>query len=216
MHAFMSYQMTDRVFAASVRDVIAPLGFTSFMAHDDLNVSEEWKTRILQELRQADLFVAVLSANYLASAYCMQESGIAVSRKKMIIAPLSLDGTIPPGFMNHIQSIAVSPTTFTTGHIWPSIFKCNKRHAFAQMIKRVGSSGSFRGAEHNFQILRPYLPQANRQEIVDLLVAAADNDQVCHAGLCHSEYLPPLIASHGQFMPAEKRVKLEKVIAGYK
>lgn len=216
MHAFMSYQMQDRVFAANVRDVIAPLGITSFMAHDDLNVSEEWKARILQELKKADLFVAILSANYLASAYCLQESGIAVSRKKMTIAPLSLDGTIPPGFTNHVQSVAVNPATFGTEDIWPSIFKCDKRHAITQMIKRVKEARSFRGAEHDFQVLRPYLPQANRQEVIDLLVAATDNDQVCHAGLCHTEYLPPLLVSHGQFMPGDKRAKLEKVIASYR
>src|ERR1700736_1359611 len=96
MHAFMSYQMTDRAFAAKVRDTLTPFGITSFMAHDDLEVSEEWKLRILDELSKADLFIAVLSANYLASSYCMQESGISVFRNIKTIIPFAIDTTVSP------------------------------------------------------------------------------------------------------------------------
>src|SRR4051794_30207453 len=39
-HAFLSYRTEDRQFASQVRDTLGPFGITSFMAHDDTQVSE--------------------------------------------------------------------------------------------------------------------------------------------------------------------------------
>jgi hypothetical protein len=52
--------------------------------------------------------------------------------------------------------------------------------------------------------------------VVRLLVASTDNEQICHAGLCHMTYLPPLIASHGHLMPPDKLKALNKVVDSYK
>jgi TIR domain len=71
MHAFLSYQTADRHVAAKVRDILTAFGVTSFMAHDDIEVSAEWRKAILTNIRKADLFVAILSANYYASQFCM-------------------------------------------------------------------------------------------------------------------------------------------------
>jgi len=157
MHAFMSYQMTDRAFAATVRDTLAPFDITSFMAHDDLEVSEEWKFRILEELSKADLFIAVLSSNYLASSYCMQGSGIAVFRNIKLIVPFSIDETVSPGFMNNVQSTRVDPKNFNERNIVPVIFRANPGRAIDTMIENVKQSRSFRGAEYNFETLNPFL-----------------------------------------------------------
>jgi hypothetical protein len=79
-------------------------------------------------------------------------------------------------------------------------------------LKRVND---YRSAERLFESGRPFLNRAQGSKIADLLVAATENGQVCHAALCWKEYLPPLIASHGHLMPADKLAELTRVIDGY-
>ena len=102
--------------------------FSTFMAHDDLKASDDWKKRILEEIKRANLFVAILSENYVKSAFCMQESGIAGFRK-MVICPISIDKTISPGVMDHIQSIRVDPELFSITDLMPSMVKFDARFA---------------------------------------------------------------------------------------
>jgi hypothetical protein len=77
MRAFLSYQTADKLIAARVAGLLSKLKCTAFMAHEDIQVSQEWRLQIIQELGVADLFVPILSANYYGSIWCKQESGIA-------------------------------------------------------------------------------------------------------------------------------------------
>jgi TIR domain len=77
MHAFLSYQTDERAIAARVSDLLSKFGITSFMAHEHIEVSVEWRIEILRQLGFADLFVPILSAKYYSSIWCKQESGIA-------------------------------------------------------------------------------------------------------------------------------------------
>jgi hypothetical protein len=94
MYAFLSYQSADKEVAAKIKAILSRLGVESFLAHEDINVSEEWRLAILAELAKVDLFIPILSAHYYDSIWCKQESGIAAFRE-ITIVPLSLDGSIP-------------------------------------------------------------------------------------------------------------------------
>jgi len=48
--AFISYSSKDKKYGAAVRTALSEVNLESFLAHDDLRVSEEWKARILAEL----------------------------------------------------------------------------------------------------------------------------------------------------------------------
>lgn len=96
MGAFVSYSVEDKAMGAVAKACLETHGFDCFLAHDDLQVSEEWKDRILAELRQADVFVTLLSGAFVDSKWCAQEVGVIVSRPDVLIVPLSLDGTPPP------------------------------------------------------------------------------------------------------------------------
>lgn len=50
MLAFMSYQTEDRGVAAAVAELLKELSIDSFMAHEDIEVSEEWRLSILKQL----------------------------------------------------------------------------------------------------------------------------------------------------------------------
>ena len=96
--AFISYSQEDRKFGAQAKSVLADVGIEAFLAHDDLHVSDEWRKRIIEELKRCDLFVPLLSKNFVASKWAPQEVGFIISRSEVPIAPISLDGTTPFGF----------------------------------------------------------------------------------------------------------------------
>lgn len=101
--AFVSYSVEKKEAAGAVKACLSRFGYECFLAHEDLQVSEEWKHRILEELGAADVFVALLSKEFTESKWCDQELGFIVSRPDVLVVPLSLDGTMPYGFIEGSQ-----------------------------------------------------------------------------------------------------------------
>jgi hypothetical protein len=215
MHAFMSYQTDDRAIAARVSDLLGKVGITSFMAHEHIEVSVEWRTEILRQLGLADLFVPVLSEKYYSSIWCKQESGVAAFRG-MTIIPLSIDGAIPLGFMNPIQSTKIDPDAPTYQNLFPGLAKHDVSFLIDAITKIISTSENYRKAESNFQMILPYTSRATGAQIAELLRVSAKNDQVCNAGLCAQTYLPPLFASHGHLLDAATKKELSDTLARYK
>jgi TIR domain len=214
MRAFLSYQTADKLVAARIAELLNKLGCTSFMAHENIQVSQEWRLSILQELTIADLFIPILSKNYYESIWCKQESGIAAYRSITII-PLSTDGSIPEGFIGHIQSTKIDPNTPKFSDLLPGIAKRDAKFVINALIPIIAKSTSFRGAEANFELILPYVEQATKEQVVELLTVSTANKQICHASLCATTYLPPLLESHGKFMMKETRKELTDVLKQY-
>ncbi|HEX3876807.1 MAG TPA: toll/interleukin-1 receptor domain-containing protein [Bryobacteraceae bacterium] len=169
MLAFMSYQTEDRAVAAAVAKLLERIGVQAFMAHEHIEVSAQWRDEILRQLAAADIFIPILSQRYYASIWCKQESGIAAFRGITLI-PLSIDGSIPQGFMSHIQSTLIEALTPTYSKIIPGLAVHDIHFAISALIGIIARSGNFRGAEANFAMILPYLTRATDQQIVDLLI----------------------------------------------
>lgn len=214
MLAFMSYQTEEREIAAGVAALLGTLGIQAFMAHEHIEVSMQWRDEILRQVGLADLFVPILSQRYYASIWCKQESGIAAFRR-MTIIPLSLDGSIPQGAINHIQSTLLQGGRATYEQILPGLASHDVGFAISAATQLIAGSRSFRSAEYHFQLILPYLAGATDRQIVDLLQISQQNGQIAHASICAREYLPPLMRSHGHLLPADVRADLEQVLAQY-
>jgi hypothetical protein len=214
MYAFLSYQSADKEVAAKIKAILSRLGVESFLAHEDINVSEEWRLAILAELAKVDLFIPILSAHYYDSIWCKQESGIAAFRE-ITIVPLSLDGSIPQGFMAHIQSTRIDPAAPDLTALIAGVAKCDVAFAIDAIINIIAGSSNYRRAEANFELILPYLPRAADAEIAKLLRVSAENSQVSDAGLCARLYLLPLFKSHGHLLDEKTRTQLIEVFARY-
>jgi len=160
MLAFLSYQTGDRYVAGEIGSFLDKIGVRRFMAHESINVSRKWQEEILCNLDKADLFIAILSARYLESPYCLQESGIAVFAGKPII-PLAIDRTTPPGFMAHIQSRNIQPKALDGQMLLASIAEFDRPTLIDCLIERFNESGSYAEAAENFERLEPYLKNAD-------------------------------------------------------
>jgi hypothetical protein len=215
MHAFMSYQTDERAIAARVSELLSKFGITSFMAHEHIEVSDEWREALLRQLSLANLFIPILSAKYYSSIWCKQESGIAAFRG-MTIIPLSIDGTVPQGFLHQIQSTKINPDAPAYQNLLPGLAKLDVSFLIDAITKIISTSGNYRTAESNFAMILPYTSRATGAQIAELLRVSTRNDQVCNAGLCAKTYLPPLFTSHGHLLDAATKKELSDTLDRYK
>jgi hypothetical protein len=195
--AFISYSHVDKRYAGQTRSVLAEVGIEAFLAHEDLEISAEWRTRIIEELARCDLFVPLLSSNFLASKWAPQEVGYIISRPNVVIVPISIDGTIPFGFMSHVQSRPISSDGVTRELLVEPLVKRFPRKIVPGLIRTVGEAPNFRGAEARMRPLVPLFGLFTADEAQALAEAAVGNGQVWSAHRCRTEYLPEFIRLQG-------------------
>ncbi len=193
--AFISYSHKDRKYGAEAKSVLADVGIESFLAHDDLHVSDEWRVRIIEELSRCDIFVPLLSANFLESKWAPQEVGFIISRPDVAIAPISLDGTTPFGFISHVQSRKITKDGITRALLIEPLAKRIPRKIVPALIKIAADAGSFRSAEARVSPLVPLFEKFTREEAQALAEASVKNSQIWSAALCRNEYLPAFISA---------------------
>jgi TIR domain len=201
--AFISYAHQDRKYGGQAKAALAEVGIVGFLAHEDLEVSDEWRERIVEELRTCDLFVALLSAYFLASMWAPQEAGFIISRPEVIIAPLSIDGTLPCGFLSHLQSRKIPPTGISREVLVEPLARRMPRTILPALIRSAARAGSFRIAEARMKPLVPLFSLFTADEAQALAQASVENGQIWSAALCRSEYLPELIRIHAVTLKPE-------------
>ena len=197
VRAFISYSHLDRELGREAKDVLGEVGIQAFLAHDDLETSEQWMSRILTELNLCDLFVPLLSKNFFKSEWAPQEAGFIISRPEAVIAPLSIDGTNPFGFLSQFQSGLIRDGRITRELLVVPLAKRFPRTILPGLIRIAGQAGSFRDAEQKMGALVPYFSDLTAEEAQNLAVASVRNSQIWSALHCRREYLPEFISVHG-------------------
>lgn len=191
--AFISYSHKDRLFGAQAQAVLSSVGIDAFLAHEDLRVSDEWRARILSELQTCSLFVPLLSKNFLASRWAPQEAGFITSRPEVVIAPLSIDRTTPPGFLSHVQSRRIPHSVITRELLIDPLVTRVPRVLLPRLIRIAAGAASCRDAEAKMHPMVEHFPVLTRTEARALAEASINNGQIYSARLCRDEYLPRLI-----------------------
>lgn len=216
VRAFVSYAHVDGLIAGQTKELLDSTGFSTFLAHEDLEVSDEWRECLLQELRQCRLFVPLFSQSYLASAWAVQESGFIASRlHEVVIAPLSLDGTRSIGFLAHVQSPTIQPQGVTAELLIEPLTSRFPRTILPVAIARASRAGDFRGAEKLMKPLVRFFPLFTAEEAEALANGAVHNGQIWNAALCRNEYLPEFLSVLGpQLQPHTLRALAHQVEHG--
>lgn len=99
---FISHVHTEKKAAANLKAILERYGITSFVAHEDIVTSDEWRDEILRCLNSMDALVAILSSDFKSSNWTDQEVGFAVCRDVLIV-PIN-KGQQSYGFIEKYQS----------------------------------------------------------------------------------------------------------------
>lgn len=205
MDAFISYSNANKIIARQIKKVLHEFGISGFLAHEDLQISEEWRDAIIEELKNASIFIALLSAEFKASEWCSQEVGFAIANPEILIVPLSLDGTVPYGFISKLQSKRIKADSDINIILRDILLKKRPRLMIPKWIVKISEVGSFRGAEALMKPLVPHFEKFTEEEVIAFSKAALGNNQVWDAGDCRITYLPAFARCHWDALPQKLR-----------
>ncbi len=118
LRVFISYSNEDRKIAAMAKDAFSMIGVNSFMAHEDIQPTKQWKIEIISELKKCNLFAPIITENFKQSDWANQESGAAIIRGINIIPiSIALPGetfTNPYGFIGDYQALKYKVNDITS------------------------------------------------------------------------------------------------------
>lgn len=99
---FISHSTEDLAVAIDVRALLQKFGIEGFVAHVDIELSQDWVARIIDSLRRCHGLIYILSKSSQNSDWTDQEAGFALEREIPVI-PLSI-GEKPWGFVSRYQA----------------------------------------------------------------------------------------------------------------
>lgn len=107
IRVFLSYSTKSKRLAGRVKAEIESYGMVAFLAHESIKPTEEWTSRILDELEQCDVFVPLLTEPFHHSKWTDQEAGMAMAFRKLI-CPMKIADD-PYGFLGRFQAQLLNP-----------------------------------------------------------------------------------------------------------
>jgi len=103
VRVFLSHKATVKESTSQVKQALARCGIAAFVAHEDIEPTEEWQREIERALFSMDALVALLSEDFHDSTWTDQEVGVAIGRGVPLIAVrLGMD---PYGLMGKGQGL---------------------------------------------------------------------------------------------------------------
>jgi hypothetical protein len=155
MKIFLSYSHLDKNLAGKIKKCLRQYGVKVFLAHDDIEPSEEWADRILEELNNCDIFMPILTKQFNESKWTDQETGCALILKKLII-PLKVD-VDPHGFISRYQARTLKKNDVASSLTGVMRVISGKPRVGALLrdaaIMKFASSESFEDAKNNTERL---------------------------------------------------------------
>ena len=101
---FISHISKDRLKATRLKECLAPLAISGFVAHEDIHPTLEWQSEIERALHTMDGFIAVHTPGFSGSYWTQQEVGFALGRGTKVISFKM--GEDPTGFISKQQALA--------------------------------------------------------------------------------------------------------------
>ncbi len=173
---FLSHSHHDREIAGDLKDEIELFGADVFIAHEDIKPTQEWQEAILENLKNCDVFVALLTDRFEDSDWTDQETGIALALGKIII-PINID-LDPYGFISKYQALKWDLEEPKLS--LPKLIKLlidKKVLNVDNIIEGFSRSYSFENAKMNSEFLSE-VRQFSTQQIDRIVRAAIENRQI--------------------------------------
>src|SRR5438132_6865011 len=176
---FISHSHHDKEIAGEIKSGVERFGATAFVAHEDIRPTREWQDEIIENLKQCDVCLAILTSNFEKSEWTDQETGIAIGLGKTIIG---IQIEIPPyGFVGKFQGLKWD--TKQSVESMKSLLKLLvERKALDEdnIIDAFVKSRSFRIADYNTELLNE-IPRFSKQQINTVVSTAVTNNQIWDA-----------------------------------
>lgn len=104
---FLSHRAKDRTSVSKVAERLKELGHRTFVAHDDIRATKEWRDEILHALNTMTHFVGLVADGFHEGSWTDQEIGYAFARRKDVKKLfVRLSDVVPQGLASFEQAAA--------------------------------------------------------------------------------------------------------------
>jgi hypothetical protein len=134
---FISHLAKYKTNASYLQKSLEIYGISSFVAHEDIEPSQQWEIEIEKALHTMDGFTAILMNGFKESNWCDQEIGFAIA-KEVLIIPIKKE-LDPYGFIGKYQ--AIQPKNKSVSEVAEEIFKIivNNERTHSLMLEKLSS-----------------------------------------------------------------------------
>lgn len=105
---FISYSTKDLEIVNKIKEQLKREGVEVFIAEYSIEPGEKLNKRIVEEIKNCDLFILIWSKNSRKSEYVNQEIGMAKCANKTIIPISTKKGLNPPALINDLKYLNIN------------------------------------------------------------------------------------------------------------
>jgi len=104
IRTFISHRDAYKKQAKLLADSLEPYGISSFVAHETIEPTKEWRLEIMNGLQTMEIMLAFVTDDFHTSTWTNQEVGFALVRGVPVVS-LKVEKNDPPGFIGHEQAL---------------------------------------------------------------------------------------------------------------
>lgn len=177
---FLSHKSSVKGDVAILKQSFARCGIATFVAHEDIEPTEEWHREIERALFSMDALVALLTEDYHDSNWTDQEVGVAIGRGVPLIA-IRL-GQDPYGLMGKGQGLggcSWANTTDMAVKVFRLLYKRlpDKSRLFECALSAYSASNSFADSAWKVENLLTVFENLTKKEVDRVIDALSSNSQ---------------------------------------
>ena len=213
LRIFFSYSTTDKQIVGKLKLFLENSGFEVFLAHEDIRPLVEWQDEIVKNLQRCDIFIPLLTKDFMKSGWTNQEIGIAIAGDKFII-PLQVD-IAPPGFLGKIQSLKINISELRPYIAEQIVSLIKNKSKFGKdmknfIINQLEESGSFEEAKARSSLLEDF--EVFSKEEINRVVDIVINSRCIHDSYGAQKILRRLFKKYKTDIEKDKYDKVMKSI----
>jgi hypothetical protein len=180
VRVFLSHKATVKIETAQLKKALLRCGIAAFVAHEDIEPTEEWQREIERALFSMDALVALLSPDFHDSNWTDQEVGVAIGRGVPLIAVRL--GRDPYGLMGKGQGLGgcswadTSSIAIKTFHLLKKRL-ADKTRLFECALAAYAQSESFADSAWKVEHLLSSFSDLSSAQVKRLIAAYEANSQ---------------------------------------
>ena len=184
VRVFLTHKSSVKTQTSQLKQSLVRCGVAAFVAHDDIEPTEEWQREIERALFSMDALVALLSEDFHNSNWTDQEVGVAIGRGVPLIAVrLGMD---PYGLIGTSQGLS-GCTWADTDSIAVKVFQLlhkriqDKSRLFECALTAYASSQSFADSAWKVEHLLSVFATLTSDQVARVVEAYQGNEQNTHS-----------------------------------
>lgn len=180
VRVFLSHRAEYKKQTSQLKESLERCGIASFVAHEDIEPTEEWQREIENALHTMDALVALLTEDFSQGNWTDQEVGVALGRGVPVIGVCL--GKDPHGFMGKKQGLRGCDWKNTGGmaaKIFALLYKrlADKSRLFQGAVEAYAASVSFADSAWKVKNVLSVFQTLKTDEVKDVLGAYRGNPQ---------------------------------------